>query len=117
MSLINFGKGVGKKEVECANMQIEAAQPAPPRALVDPAKQQRAKLARIAETNWLELEAQLERPWLRSPNGAGVPRSPNPRTSGCSTAKRPRTNGPITIRKDTATHSRQPWPRSPPPRQ
>jgi acetolactate synthase small subunit len=58
MSLINFGKGPGKKPVECANMQIEAAQPA--RALVDPAKQQRAELARIAESNWLNLEAQLE---------------------------------------------------------
>jgi len=58
MSLINFGK---EKKIECANMQIEAGQPAPPpRVLVDPAKQQRAKLARIAESNWLELEAQLE---------------------------------------------------------
>ena len=61
MSLINFGKEPDKKPVERANMQIEAAQPAPlNRALVDPVKQQRAKLARIAESNWLELEAQLE---------------------------------------------------------
>jgi hypothetical protein len=60
MSLINFGKGLGKKPVESANMQIEVTQSAPPtRALIDPAKQQRAKLARIAESNWLELEAQL----------------------------------------------------------
>ena len=56
MSLINFGKGLGKKPVERANMQIVAAQPL---ALVDPATQQRAELARIAQSNWLNLEAQL----------------------------------------------------------
>jgi predicted RNase H-like nuclease (RuvC/YqgF family) len=61
MSLIDFGKGPGKKPVERANMPIEAAQPAPQlRTLVDSAKQQRARLARIAESNWLDLEAQLE---------------------------------------------------------
>ena len=61
MSLINFGKGPCKQPDERANMQIEAAQPAPlKRTLVDPAKQQRATLARIAENNWLELEARLE---------------------------------------------------------
>jgi hypothetical protein len=60
MSLINFGKELGKKPVERASMQIVAAQPAPqPLALVDPATQQRAELARIAQSNWLNLEAQL----------------------------------------------------------
>jgi hypothetical protein len=61
MSMINFGKAPGKKPIERVNMQIEETQPAPPkRALIDPEKQKRATLARIAESNWLELEAQLE---------------------------------------------------------